>query len=214
MPKRFLPQRDECTCLAVRQAARHITQFYDQHLTPAGLRTTQFSILAKLKRLGPMTINALADELVMDRTTLGRNILPLEREGLISIVPGRTDRRSKELSVTTARNRAPAARRARDGARRKRNSRRTFGERADRGASRLPRRSFGDRASRRRRGQLSKAMPRPPIDSRTNQRAHIGVYTPFVRTNSETAMSEIALERATRTLPVQDHSRCGASNGL
>ena len=64
----------ECTCSAVREAARHITRFYDQHLAPAGLRTTQVSILAKLKRLGPMTINALAEELVMDRATLGRNI--------------------------------------------------------------------------------------------------------------------------------------------
>ena len=67
-----------------------------------GLRTTQFSILAGLKRSGPTTINALADELVMDRTTLGRNILPLERDGLISITPGRGDRRSKELQVTSA----------------------------------------------------------------------------------------------------------------
>ena len=97
-----LPPPEECTCLAVRQAARHVTQFYDQHLAAAGLRTTQFSILVKLKRLGPMTINALADEMVMDRTTLGRNILPLERDGLISIAPGRTDRRSKELRLTDA----------------------------------------------------------------------------------------------------------------
>jgi hypothetical protein len=50
----------ECNCLAVRQAARHITQFYDQHLAAAGLRTTQYGILAKLKRHGPMSINALA----------------------------------------------------------------------------------------------------------------------------------------------------------
>src|ERR1700731_1011294 len=102
MPTETLPGPEECTCLAVRQAARHITQFYDQYLMPVGLRTTQYSILAKLKRLGPMTINALADELVMDRTTLGRNILPLEREGLLSITPGRTDRRSKELRLTDA----------------------------------------------------------------------------------------------------------------
>src|SRR5712671_5109643 len=67
----------DCNCLAVRQAARHITQFYDQHLAPSGLRTTQFSILAKLNRSGSMTINALATEMVMGRTTLGRNILPL-----------------------------------------------------------------------------------------------------------------------------------------
>jgi len=68
----------------------------------AGLRTTQFSILAKLRRLGPMTINRLAAEMVMDRTTLGRNILPLERDGLIAVEQGSSDRRSKELRVTKA----------------------------------------------------------------------------------------------------------------
>jgi DNA-binding MarR family transcriptional regulator len=49
-----------------------------------------------------MTINALAKALVMDRTTLGRNILPLEREGLIGVVSGRADRRSKVLRLTKA----------------------------------------------------------------------------------------------------------------
>jgi DNA-binding MarR family transcriptional regulator len=92
----------ECNCLALRQAARHVTQFYDQCLARAGLRTTQFSILARLKRLGPLTINALARELVMDRTTLGRNMLPLEREGLITIEDGAPDRRSKVLHLTKA----------------------------------------------------------------------------------------------------------------
>src|SRR5258708_1938527 len=90
----------ECNCLALRQAARHVTQFYDQCLAPAGLRTTQVSILAKLKRLGPMKINALARELVMDRTTLGRTMQPLEREGLIEVVPNPADRRSKALQLT------------------------------------------------------------------------------------------------------------------
>jgi DNA-binding MarR family transcriptional regulator len=89
-----------CNCLALRQAARHVTQFYDQFLAPTGLRTTQFSILARLRRMGPMTINALAQHLVMDRTTLGRNILPLERDGLIAVARGRADRRSKELHLT------------------------------------------------------------------------------------------------------------------
>ena len=93
---------DDCNCLAARQAARHITQFYDQYLVSSGLRTTQFSILAKLRRLGPMTINRLAAEMVMDRTTLGRNILPLERDGLIAVEQGSSDRRSKELRVTKA----------------------------------------------------------------------------------------------------------------
>src|SRR5713226_2585379 len=102
MPSDALPKPEDCNCLALRQAARHVTQFYDQHLVPAGVRTTQFSILAKLRRLGPMTINALAAQMVMDRTTLGRNILPLERDGLIAVEQGSRDRRSKELRVTEA----------------------------------------------------------------------------------------------------------------
>jgi DNA-binding MarR family transcriptional regulator len=89
-----------CTCLAIRQAARHVSQYYDQHLAPSGLRITQFSILAKLKAGGPLTINSLAEVMVMDRTTLGRNILPLERDGLIAVAQGSTDRRSKELRLT------------------------------------------------------------------------------------------------------------------
>ena len=97
-----LPQPEECNCLAVRQAARHVTHFYDQFLVTVGLRTTQFSILAKLQRLGPLSINALAAQLVMDRTTLGRTIQPLVREGLVAIVPGIRDRRSKELHLTDA----------------------------------------------------------------------------------------------------------------
>jgi len=93
---------EECNCFAVRAGARYITQVYDQVLAPTGLRTTQFSILAKLKRLGPLTINMLARDMVMDRTTLGRNILPLERDGLIRIEPDPNDRRAKALHLTKA----------------------------------------------------------------------------------------------------------------
>ena len=92
----------DCNCLAVRQAARHVTQLYDRHMAPFGLRTTQFSILVRLRQLGPVTINALADDMVMDRTTLGRNILPLQREGLIAVARGREDRRARELHLTEA----------------------------------------------------------------------------------------------------------------
>jgi len=92
----------KCNCSAVRAAARHITQAYDQFLAPSGLRTTQFAIVATLKRKGPLTINALAEEMVMDRTTLGRNILPLARDGLIRIAPAASDRRAKELHLTRA----------------------------------------------------------------------------------------------------------------
>jgi DNA-binding MarR family transcriptional regulator len=86
----------------VRQAARYITQFYDRCLAAAGLRTTQYGVLARLKRQGPMSINTLAAELVVDRTTLGRNIRPLERDGLIAIESDPSDGRSKILRLTKA----------------------------------------------------------------------------------------------------------------
>src|SRR5262245_34567225 len=92
----------ECNCFAVRSAARHITQFYDQCLAPIGLRATQLGILERLKRLGPVSINTLAEDMVVDRTTLGRNILPLHRDGLIKIEASASDRRAKELHLTAA----------------------------------------------------------------------------------------------------------------
>ena len=89
-----------CDCSALREAARYVTLLYDRHLTPAGLSSTQFSILARLKELGPTTINALAQDLVMDRTTVGRNILPLQRRRLIVVKRGESDARRKELHLT------------------------------------------------------------------------------------------------------------------
>jgi DNA-binding MarR family transcriptional regulator len=93
---------EDCNCYAVRAAARHVTQYYDQFLAPARLRTTQFSILAKLKLSGPLTISELADAMAMDRTTLGRNIRPLQRDRLMKIESAASDRRMKVLRVTKA----------------------------------------------------------------------------------------------------------------
>ena len=100
-----MPEQDrltsvDCNCRAVRQAARTLTQFYDRHLAPSGLRISQFGVLAILMNKGPLTINELAAEFIIDRTTLGRNILPLQRDGLIRVKPSPFDRRSKELHLT------------------------------------------------------------------------------------------------------------------
>jgi DNA-binding MarR family transcriptional regulator len=100
MPAPIAATPAPCNCQAIRAAARRVSQFYDQCLAPSGLRTSQFTILAMLKRSGPLTINALADIMVTDRTTLGRNVLPLQRDGLISIEPSAADRRAKELALT------------------------------------------------------------------------------------------------------------------
>jgi len=91
-PDRPMPEPAICNCLALRQAARHATQLYDRRLAPTGLTTAQFSILAKLARLGPQSINALAAMMVMDRTTTTRAVRPLARDGLIAIAPGEDER--------------------------------------------------------------------------------------------------------------------------
>jgi DNA-binding MarR family transcriptional regulator len=93
-------RNSDCNCLAVRQAARHITQLYDQCLAPFGLRTSQYAVLSALRRNGPTTINSIAAEMVMDRTTMGRNVQPLERDGLVEIRVAERDRRSRELHLT------------------------------------------------------------------------------------------------------------------
>ena len=97
-----LPPAEECNCFAARAVARRLSQSYDRFLAPSGLRITQLSLLTRLKRNGSLTINALADDMVMDRTTLGRNVLPLQRDGLITIKPAASDRRAKVLRLTDA----------------------------------------------------------------------------------------------------------------
>lgn len=91
-----------CNCLAIRQAARQVTQFYDRHLAAEGLRSTQYSILSKLGRLGPLSVNALAASMAMDRTTLGRAILPLQRDKLLAIAPDESDGRARVIRLTAA----------------------------------------------------------------------------------------------------------------
>lgn len=90
-----------CNCLALRQAARRVTQLYETYLAPLGLRSSQYSVLAKLARLGPMSINELADGIVMDRTTMGRAIRPLERDGLVAIGAA-DDGRKRVVRLTPA----------------------------------------------------------------------------------------------------------------
>ncbi len=91
-----------CNCLAVRQAARQITQLYDRHLAAEGLRTTQYSILSKLGRLGPLSVNALAQAMVMDRTALGRAVGPLQRDRLLAVGADKHDGRTRVVRLTTA----------------------------------------------------------------------------------------------------------------
>ena len=90
-----------CNCAAIRQAARRVTRLYDQALAPAGLRITQYPILSWLSSVGPLTMNVLAERMVMDRATLGHNLRPLEAQGLVTMRRGE-DRRSRVVALTEA----------------------------------------------------------------------------------------------------------------
>ncbi len=74
-----------CACFNFRKASRSVTQLFDQVLSPSGLRSTQLVILITGKLLGPSSIARLARELVMDRSTLTRNLKPLLTMGLLQL---------------------------------------------------------------------------------------------------------------------------------
>ena len=88
-----------CFRLASRQAARKITRLYDQYMQESGIRVTQFTILSQLMLRGEMPIGKLAGILGMERTTLTRNLAPLEQQGWISIHAG-DDPRARMIGIT------------------------------------------------------------------------------------------------------------------
>ncbi len=87
--------------MALRRAARRISEMYDEALAPTGLRATQFAILATLSGAAGMSVNELAEELDLDRTTTGKNLRPLERDGLIAVGVSKADRRSRMIALTS-----------------------------------------------------------------------------------------------------------------
>ena len=88
-----------CFCLASRQAARKITRLYDSYMQQAGIRVTQFTILSQLMLRGEMPIGKLAGILGMERTTLTRNLAPLEQQNWITINAG-DDPRARMIGIT------------------------------------------------------------------------------------------------------------------
>jgi DNA-binding MarR family transcriptional regulator len=92
-----------CTCGSLRKASRRISQFYDTALAPAGIKSTQYSILSEVQRgslAGPMTMCELATAMVMDRSTLGHNLKPLARDDLVKLRLSPDDRRKRYVELT------------------------------------------------------------------------------------------------------------------
>ena len=90
---------ENCVCFNLRRAARAVTQFYDSEMRRHGIRPTQGSILASLQAKDGWNMAELSDWLRMDRTTLVRNLRPLQRDGLVQIGGGGRGNRV-ELAIT------------------------------------------------------------------------------------------------------------------
>lgn len=88
-----------CACFNLRKAARRVTSFYDAALKPSGLKVTQMTLLTAIRALEPVTMKRLAKAVVMDRTTLSRNVSLLEKKGMLHIEPGE-DLRTRKLALT------------------------------------------------------------------------------------------------------------------
>ena len=89
-----------CAAGTLRRASRLMSRYYDSVLKPSGLRATQFTILAVVSHKAPCSINNLASVLVMDRSTLARDLQPLERKGFVSISSDQNDNRVRLVSMT------------------------------------------------------------------------------------------------------------------
>lgn len=90
-----------CLCHALRKASRSVSRVYDDELRKVGLRTTQFSLLAYLKRVGEVRQCDLGDLMLLEVTTVTRNVRPLVTNGWVAIRAG-ADRREKLVAITDA----------------------------------------------------------------------------------------------------------------
>src|SRR4051812_31437692 len=92
---------EPCICSQLRRTARMISSLYDRELAASGISVTQYALLARIGRADGLSRTTLAAQLGMDRTTLTRNLGPLERAGLVTSKSGE-DRREKLLQLTSA----------------------------------------------------------------------------------------------------------------
>ncbi len=90
-----------CTNFKLRQLTRAVSQRFDAELAKAGLKTTQYSLLSHVLKLGPLRPGDLARAMTMDASTLTRNLKPLLAAGWLQMTAG-DDGRSRSVSITTA----------------------------------------------------------------------------------------------------------------
>jgi DNA-binding MarR family transcriptional regulator len=99
MPAATTPQG--CTNFKLRKLMRRVAQHYDNEMSKIGLKTTQYSLLSHVLKLGPIRPGTLAQVMAMDASTVTRNLKPLADAGWIEVAPG-SDARSRTITITDA----------------------------------------------------------------------------------------------------------------
>ena len=97
--KDAVAEGSECMAYNLKKATRAVQNLFDSAYKSIGLEGTQYTVLANIFVSEPITLSKLAESMSVDRTTLGRNLKPLEKRGFIDIKPG-DDRRAKLISIT------------------------------------------------------------------------------------------------------------------
>ncbi len=100
-PAKDAPAARGCTNYKLRQLTRCVSREYDAVLAAAGLKTSQYSLLSSIDRLGPLRPADLAATMRLDASTLTRNLQPLVAQGWVLVGPG-ADQRSRLVSLTDA----------------------------------------------------------------------------------------------------------------
>lgn len=90
-----------CTNFKLRKLMRRVAHHYDNEMSKIGLKTTQYSLLSHVLKLGPIRPGELAQAMAMDASTLTRNLKPLVDAGWIEMAPG-SDGRSRTVTITDA----------------------------------------------------------------------------------------------------------------
>ena len=109
IPVQDLPEADlmaslktlGCTNFKLRQLMRRVAQHYDLEMAGAGLKTTQYSLLSHVHKLGPLRPGELAQSMKMSASTLTRNLKPLVDAGWLALAAG-SDARSRTVTITPA----------------------------------------------------------------------------------------------------------------
>ncbi len=100
MPSRSPSAPKGCSSLKLRQVSRRVSQMFDEYVAQAGLKTTQYSLLSHIVRLGPVQPGKLAAAMEMEASTLTRNLQVLVAQGWAEIMEG-TDGRSRLVQATS-----------------------------------------------------------------------------------------------------------------